>query len=91
MKKCIKIVINSTLPETFVAKYIQKNAKNFELEGLAHKLTDQVKIVVCGLKDNIDQFTDLLHKELSKIKVHDTQIEAFAKDKDYRGVFRILE
>ncbi|BDC34870.1 hypothetical protein Noda2021_08280 [Candidatus Dependentiae bacterium Noda2021] len=91
MKKCIKIVINSTLPEAFVAKHIQKNAKNFELEGLAHKLTDHVKIVVCGMKDNIDQFTDMLHKELSKIKIHETIIEPFVKDKDYRGVFRILE
>jgi acylphosphatase len=74
-----------------MAEAIQKFAKKLELEGALHTIAeDQIKIIVCGSKDNIDAFVDALYKEGATRKQFSLSVEPFLKDKDYRGVFRII-
>lgn len=93
MNKCLRVSFGGNLPEDFLHNVIQKNAKKLNLEGtVQHVLAEnKVKIIVCGDKDDVDQFLDSLHKGAGKIALEGLEIEPFLKDKDYRGVFRVIE
>ena len=71
---------------------IQQNARKFELEGIVQALSsDKVKIIVCGEKEQVDFFVDSIHKESVQTTIKDIEIEPYIKDRDYRGVFRVIE
>lgn len=92
MNKCIKIILKTELKDGFLQNVIQKYARKYELEGVAERWSaDEVKIIVCGEKGAVDSFVDSIHKEAPKQHVYDIEIEPFLKDKDYRGVFRVIE
>ena len=42
-------------------------------------------------KEGVDAFLDELHKSAGAAELKEIEIEPFLKDKDYRGVFRIIE
>ena len=93
MNKCLRINITVDITEDFLHNFIQKNARKFDLEGSA-KIVDgdnQFVVIVCGEKDNIDSFLDVLHKGSSKCVPELIEVEPFLKDRDYRGVFRVIE
>lgn len=93
MNKCVKIIfrINGTLQGAHA--FIQKEARLYQLEGIVQIEGDdgEGSIVVCGDKQGVDTFVDLLHKGTKVCQLEDIQIEPFLKDKDYRGVFRVIE
>ena len=91
MAQCLRIRFLCKVSEAFLHTCVQKNAKKLSLEGTAQIDNNAILIVVCGLKDAINQFVDVLHKELSKKSAEEIEIEPFIKEKDYRGVFRIIE
>lgn len=92
MVKCLKINIIMTPTEVFLKEVIQKHARKFELEGYCQPVnSNSVKVIICGIKEKVDSFLDILHKEVSKKNIEDIEIEPFVKDKDYRGVFRVVE
>jgi acylphosphatase len=91
MNQCFKISFSGRLPKNFLENTIQKNAKKLGIEGTV-RLVDAktVQMMVCGTKEQLDHFLDLIHK--SDIpELTDLMIEPFLKIKDYRGVFRIIE
>lgn len=92
MKKCLKILLLGEVPAKLLSS-IQKEAKQLGLEGVAQvEKEGGIKIVVCGEKDEPDEILDVIHKELAKLKLDITlEVEPFLRDKDYRGVFRIIE
>ncbi len=91
MNKCLKITL-TVEPEEGLFNAIQKHARTSSLEGMVQALgSDKVKIVICGDKDHVDSFVDALHKESTKVAIQDIEIEPYIKDKDYRGVFRVIE
>lgn len=93
MKKCLKITFGTNIPEGFLQSSVQKHARKFSIEGTAQIISaeNQIRVIACGEKEHVDEFLDNLHKEFSKAKINDYEIEPFLKDKDYRGVFRIIE
>lgn len=92
MTKCLKIVMSGNFPEGFLRDFIQKHARALELEGVAQALPDgTIRILVCGLKDSVDHFLDALHKGADKEIPEMVDIEPFVKDRDFRGIFRVLE
>ena len=93
MHKCLKITFHGTIPEGFLHDFIQKEAKKFNLEGTVQVLASEnrIKIIVCGVKDAVDDFVDSLHAGSGRAMPEDIQIEPFLKDRDYRGVFRVIE
>lgn len=92
MKKCLKIVFTLEAPSDLIQE-IQKKASKLEVEGSISFLAPQkeVKIIACGLKEQVDKFVDLLHKETALEGIADINIEPFVKTKDYRGAFRVIE
>ena len=93
MKKCLKIILGVPMPEGFLHSSIQKHARKFSIEGVAQVIIteNQVRIIACGEKEDVDNFIDTLHKDFAKANITDIEIEPFLKDRDYRGVFRIIE
>ncbi len=92
MNKCLRIVFTADFPEGFLRSFIQKEAQKFNIEGIVQVASEkEIRIVACGTKDEVDEFLDSLHKGSSKCIPEDIQIEPFLKDKDYRGVFRVIE
>jgi acylphosphatase len=91
MAQCLRISFIGDVPRTFLQTTVQKNAKKFGLEGMAQIDNNSILIVICGIKASIDQFVDVLHKEVIKKAIENIEIEPFIKEKDYRGVFRVIE
>ncbi len=88
MNKCLKITLTVDRMEGFLHTIVQSKARKCDLEGVVQPVNDsQIRIIVCGEKENVDTFVDLLQREAIK----DVEIEPFVKDKDYRGVFRVIE
>ncbi|MBA2306536.1 acylphosphatase [Candidatus Dependentiae bacterium] len=92
MNKCLKIQLTLEMKEGFLQSFIQHNARLFDLEGTAQFTSpDKLRVVVCGEKDLVDNFIDIIHKESLPSGITDIEIEPYIKDKDYRGVFRVIE
>lgn len=90
-RKCLRIIIAAQVPTEFLQSVVYKNAKKLGLEGTAQLVVgakNHVRINVCGLPDQLDEFIDLFHSQLD---YEDIEIEPFLKDKDFRNVFRIIE
>ena len=92
MKKCLKIVFSAPVPEQFL-QLVQRHARSLGVEGTLAVMPAEslVRIIAAGDKDNVDQFLDALYKDGAKAGVHDIMAESMLKEKDYRGVFRIIE
>lgn len=91
MNKCLRITIFGDCSSDFLVSFIQKNARLFALEGTASIIdAEHALIIVCGDKDKVEGFLDALHKGTSEWKPDQVEVEPFLKDKDYRGVFRII-
>jgi len=92
MKKCLKITFISEKVEGFLHDFVQKNARMLHLEGTVQFIEpNEVSIVACGSKENIDAFLDIIHQGFESHLPENVSVEPFLKEKDYRGIFRILE
>lgn len=93
MNKCLRITIRTKLNDEYMQKIVLKKARELGLEGTAQIITPQkeARIVVCGNKDQVDNFLDVLHKGSDGVIPEEILIEPFLKEKDYRGVFRVIE
>lgn len=94
MIQCLRVGFSLIMPKNFLQDVVQKQARLLQLEGTAQAVMGEktyVKIVVCGKKELIDEFIDSLHQILIKYEGSDLMLEPFIKDKEYRGVFRIIE
>lgn len=92
MKKCLKIAFGVPSMGALINE-IQKKGSKLGVEGTIQFIaaSKELRIIVCGLKDQVDQFVDLLHKDTALAGVNSLNIEPFVKTKDYRGAFRIIE
>lgn len=92
MKKCVRITFQVPLKKDFLQDVVQKYARSFGLEGVAQaQAPDSVKIIAFGELDAIDNLVDVLHKEATRYSIQHIEIEPFLKDRDYRGIFRVIE
>jgi acylphosphatase len=92
MKKCVKIIIQGNFQEGFLFTFVKQQAQSLELEGTAQMNSENtIRIILCGDPTVIDQFMDSLHKNTENEHITSIELEPFLKEKDYRGVFRIIE
>jgi acylphosphatase len=92
MNKCLKIVLEIKIEEGLLQDFIQKNAKKFNIEGIVQAIDQNtIRIIACGSNDNVDKFMDLIYAGYKKQIPTIIEVEPFLKDKDYRGVFRLIE
>jgi acylphosphatase len=92
MKKCLKIAFGTPSPGSLISE-IQKKGTKLGIEGTIQFVPadKELRIIACGLKEQVDQFVDLVHKDAAQAGINDINIEPFVKAKDYRGAFRIIE
>lgn len=92
MNKCVKMTFVIAIKEGFLQNVVQKQARKLEIEGSAQVISPgHIKVIACGAKEKVDAFVDALHKEEAKYAMSEIEVEPFLKDKDYRGVFRVIE
>jgi acylphosphatase len=92
MKKCLKITLVSNNSDGGFRDSVQNAARKLDVEGTVQFAEpNQTVIIACGSKENIDAFLDNLHQGFGITVPEDVQVEPFLKEKDYRGIFRILE
>lgn len=93
MNKCLRISFEAKVSLEFLRDFVQKEAQSLGLEGTVQIMesSEKVLIIVCGKKQSTDDFLDTLHKELAEHNIQIIGVEAFVKNKDYRGVFRVIE
>lgn len=88
MNKCLKITITVESLNGFLHEVIKPHARSMDLEGMVRPVGPvKAVIIACGKKERVDAFVELLQKEAFE----DIEIEPYIKDKDYRGVFRVVE
>ena len=94
MNKCLKITFHGDLPKGFLKSVVQKHAQQLSLEGTVQKVhADGVitRVIACGSKDAIDDFLDVIYEGATTTSLDEIEVEPFLKDRDYRGVFRVIE
>lgn len=94
MSQCLHITFFLDGPRNFLHNVIQKHARSLGLEGTVQIINGNgksVKILACGDRESVDDFLELLHKEAAKDAIKDIEVEPFIKEKDFRGVFRVIE
>ena len=91
MKQCLRITFTLDSESKFLQDTVKKYAYKLEIEGAAQVIEGRIKIVACGMKDNMERFIDVLHKGSKTARPDDVEVEPFLKDKEYRGVFRVIE
>lgn len=93
MNKCLVVTFLADIPKGFLQNQVLKYAKKLSVEGTAQILSteNKVRIIVCGSKERVDSFLDFIHKGIGTWSPQNLEIEPFLKDKEYRGVFRIIE
>lgn len=92
MEKCLKIMFNVEVDRMVIQQIIQRCSKDIVVEGVAQLFPEHPgKVIICGSVEDVDIFIDRMYEELAKSNVEEPVIEPFLKDRDYRGVFRIVE
>jgi len=92
MNKCLRITFTVDILDDFLRSFIQKYARKMRIEGIVQVIAlKKIRITACGTKDNVDAFLDVIHQGSASCTPEDIEVEPFVKDKDYRGVFRVIE
>lgn len=93
MKQCLKILISGKVQGVSYRKFVQKHAQKFEIEGTIQNLEDKKSVMVyaCGSSSDLDKFIDYLYQGTPESDIQDVRAEPFLQEKDFRGVFRIIE
>ncbi len=91
MKKSLRITVTCANAERAKRDFIQKRAQGFGLEGVVQQpQEDQLIMYVSGLFDRVDDFVDLLYLGAAGYVFKDIEIDS-CDNRDYRGVFRVVE
>lgn len=92
MSQCMKISLTIRGDKEKIQELLKEYAHEFQLEGVLQSNDEHtVKVVACSTTDEIEGFLAQLHKEFAKDNLEILEIEPFLKDRDYRGVFRVIE
>ncbi len=92
MKKCIKIQFYTTKPQDFLKHVLPHGIKNFKVEGFAQALdVKTVQIFICAEQEELDKVLDLIYENIDRYTLENIEVEPFLKDRDFRGVFRVVE
>ena len=92
MSLCLRIRFSISSPNGFLHNVIKKEAKKLNLEGTARFQSDkEILLIVCGKRDDVDSFVDVIHEKSSKHGIDNIELEPFLKNRDYRRAFRVIE
>ncbi len=91
MNQCVKITLVVKTSEELLKNLIKKHAERLAIEGVGNiENSDTIKIVANGSNSAIDEFIDALYGGYKGAKPTIIEVEPFMKERDYRGVFRVI-
>ena len=91
MNQCVRITLIVKTSRDLLKNLIQKNAQRLAIEGIGNiEGPEKIKIVANGANDAIDEFIDMLYSGYRGARPTIIEVEPFIKDRDYRGVFRVI-
>lgn len=92
MNQCLQITFTPKKDLEALYEFIQKQASKCGIEGTMQTVdATGIRVMACGSRDDIEKFLDMLHAGVAEKKLDEIEIEPFLKDRDYRGVFRVIE
>lgn len=93
MVQCLRIILMVPRNESHVLHdLIECNARRLELEGSVQMVEhDKMQIIACGAHEAVEQLVDVLYENDNEVCLNDIEVEPFVKDRDFRGVFRVIE
>jgi acylphosphatase len=92
MKKCVKIMLEGKFPTDYMHKVILVQARKTGIGGMCQLVDGQgVRIIASGTTEQIDEFLDALYKKATQKVATGLSVESFLNQKDFRGVFRVIE
>lgn len=91
MSRCIKMTFEVKNGNERLFEEIQKKAREYQLEGFIMASSPQaIKMIACGVSADLEVFLDTVDEIIVRQGGQNVEIDPFLKDKDYRGVFRIM-
>lgn len=91
MKRCLKMLIKIDHWQNSWSSDIQNQAQKLQIEGVMQEVEDmQMRIMICGKNDQLDDFVDYLYDFFVDKKIEIQELEPFIKERDYRGIFRVI-
>ncbi|EKD23225.1 MAG: hypothetical protein ACD_82C00193G0002 [uncultured bacterium] len=91
MDQNLMITLTVGKANSFLDEFVKKYANKYGLEGSARLVSkNQVKLIVCGDSDKVDDFIGLLYQNFEKYKIEDITVESYFRERDYRGIFRVI-
>jgi acylphosphatase len=91
MNQCVRITLVVSACVPVFKRLIQKNAQKLAIEGVGSvSAPNALRIIAHGDHDAIDEFIDALYTGCKGIRPSLIEVEPFVKDRDYRGIFRII-
>ncbi len=91
LKKCVKIKVLGKVQGVGYRTFIQKSAAKLSIEGTIRNESDgSVFMLAYGPSDKLDDLIDFVYKGSAKSKIEDVIVEPMIKEKDFRGVFRLI-
>lgn len=92
MKQCLKLIVQGKVQGVKFRAFVQAQAQSLGIEGVVQNSEDgSVLILASGDPEHLDQLIDMLYKGCPGAEVSNVLAEPFMKEKDFRGVFRVLE
>jgi acylphosphatase len=91
MNRCLKMIVLANNWQEAWSNQIQKEAQKLEIEGVMQAFDDeQMRIMICGKNEKLDDFVDYLYDFFEKHELVVQELEPFIKERDYRGIFRVI-
>jgi len=91
MNQCVRITLIVKASVPLLKNLVQKNAQKLAIEGVGNiLLPNTIKIIAHGDRNAIDEFIDTLYNGYKGARPSMIEVEPFVKDRDYRGVFRVI-
>jgi hypothetical protein len=89
--KCVRVLVEGA-KSSFNLAAVCDRARAVGVEGVGQRIAaETVRIQLCGQPDRVDEVIDSIAKECARYEGCFLELEPFLKDKDYRGIFRVLE
>ena len=92
MSQCLRITCIVGRARELLYSIVEQQAERLDLEGVILPCDDtSIRVVACGSKEKIEAFLDALYQSAADNKLSALEVEPFLKDRDYRGIFRVVE
>ncbi len=92
MNQCLRITCMVGHARELLYDIVQKQAETLDIEGMIVPFDNtKVRVVACGSKEKIESFLEAIYKVVIDNKPNFFEIEPFLKDRDYKGIFRVVE